>query len=130
MNTTRKNGLLRTSALTAVALATGALLAFGTPESPRAATPLSPSAGGIVQAMPNFADMTEAVAPAVVNIQVTQRASQQTARSDVAPPELPEGLKRFFGDGFAELWKGDISHDRCVCSWCGVSDACRVVPGW
>jgi serine protease Do len=102
MNTTRKNGLLRTSALTAVALATGALLAFGTPESPRAATPLSPSAGGIVQAMPNFADMTEAVAPAVVNIQVTQRASQQTARSDVAPPELPEGLKRFFGDGFAE----------------------------
>ncbi|MEQ8247295.1 MAG: DegQ family serine endoprotease [Alphaproteobacteria bacterium] len=99
---TRKNRLLRTSALTAAALATGALLVFGAPESLRAASPLSPPAEVAVQAMPNFADVTEAVAPAVVNIQVTQKMSPQAAQSAGAPPELPDGLKRFFGEEFSE----------------------------
>ncbi len=102
MKTTRKT-LLRSSALTAAAFAAGAVLVFGAPESLRAATPLSPPPDAAVQVMPNFADVAEAVAPAVVNIQVTERASPEAmARMNPDMPDLPEGLRRFFGDDFAE----------------------------
>ncbi|NQV80167.1 MAG: DegQ family serine endoprotease [Alphaproteobacteria bacterium] len=98
MNTTWKSRLLRTSALSAVAFAAGTLLVFGAPDALRAATPLSPPAEKAFQAVPNFADVTEAVAPAVVNIQVTHKVSAQTADARTGGPSLPEGLRRFFGD--------------------------------
>ncbi len=104
--------LLRTSALSTVAVAAGAILMFGATGTLRAATPLSPPTEAAVQVMPNFADVAEAVAPAVVNIQVSGKAPMREVVQEGAPtPDLPEGLRRFFGDDFVDRFR-DRGPDR------------------
>ncbi len=75
----------------------------GLATSLKAATAVTPpSAVDQVFATPSLAGVVETVSPAVVSIEVTRKARPAPAAQQRHGPQLPEHLKRFFGEDFAE----------------------------
>lgn len=83
-----------------LALGLAAAVGAGLPGALEADTPAPPAA----PAMPSFADLIEAVSPAVVSIEVVHEAGRLPAAARGHP--LPERFKRFFGEDFAWRFGG------------------------
>ncbi|MGI9310115.1 MAG: Do family serine endopeptidase [bacterium] len=84
--------------LAATLLTAALLLSLTWPPSASAAQSHAAAELGPVDVNDGFADLVEAVKPAVVNISTTSRASSGEHRFGGAPPEFEEFFRRFFGE--------------------------------
>lgn len=91
----KKNFLVGSKALSALALAVGVLCA----PSMLGLAPASAQAAPLVTGLPDFTDLIDKVGPAVVNIRTTERAKLGQNGQQGAPDdeEMQELLRKFFG---------------------------------
>jgi serine protease Do len=92
----QSTSLVAIGAVSALALAVALGLAIDAPSTAEPITPV-PQAGQVAPGMPNsLADLVERVSPAVVSIQVKERASVTSNRDFPNLDDLPEQFRRFF----------------------------------